>query len=418
MDVPTPCAAKACSSSRERVSKSDSMCGFRLLRQRQDFMHIETKLAQTGSRRDPHTGAISAPIHQCATFRHPALGQSTGFDYSRTANPTRQALETAMAELEGGARGLAFSSGMAAVDNVIRLLLPGEKIVVTEDLYGGTYRIFQEVYAQYGIKAVYVDTSNTEAVEEALKDEAVKMLFVEIPTNPMLKVADLKALGELAKKRGIVYVVDNTFLSPSLLRPIEFGADVVLHSATKYLGGHNDVVAGIIVTKTQELGDRLYFFQNSVGSILGPNDSWLVLRGLKTLHLRMDRQAENALAIAKFLDKHPRIKTVIYPGLESHAGHKTLAAQSKSFGGMLSFEVDDYSLVPQILKNVKVFHFAESLGGTESLITFPAVQTHAAIEPEIRQKLGVTDTLLRISVGVEYAEDLINDLKQAIENEG
>lgn len=381
-------------------------------------MHIETKLAQAGSRRDTQTGAVSTPIHQCATFRHPALGESTGFDYSRTANPTRQALENAMAELEGGARGLAFSSGMAAVDNVIRLLGPNDKVIVTEDLYGGTYRIFQEVYAQYGIKAVYVDTSDTKAVAEALKDKSVKMLFVEVPTNPMLKVADLKTLGELAKQHGVIYVVDNTFLSPSLLRPLEFGADIVLHSATKYLGGHNDVVAGILVTKSAELGERLFFYQNSVGSILGPNDSWLILRGLKTLHLRMDRQAQNALAIAKFLEKHPRIKSVVYPGLESHAGHKLLACQSRGFGGMLSFEVEDYLLVPQILKNVKVFHFAESLGGTESLITFPAVQTHAAIEPEIRQRLGVTDTLLRVSVGVEYADDLINDLKQAIENEG
>lgn len=379
-------------------------------------LNIDTILAQAGSRRDPHTGAISTPIHQCATFRHPALGESTGFDYSRTANPTRQALETAMAELEGGTRGLAFSSGMAAVDNVIRLLSPGDKVVITEDLYGGTYRIFQKVYAQYGIEAVYADTADTAAVEAALEDKAVKMLFVEVPTNPMLKVADIKALGELADKRNITFVVDNTFLSPCALRPLDLGADIVLHSATKYLGGHNDVVAGVLVTKTQELGDRLFFFQNSVGSVLAPNDAWLVLRGLKTLHLRIEKQAENARKIAEFLEKHPRVKKVFYPGLKNHKGHDVQAKQAKSFGGMVSFEVDEPALVPQILKSVKVFHFAESLGGTESLITFPAVQTHADIEPEIRERLGVTDRLLRLSIGVEYAEDLIDDLRQAIEN--
>ncbi|MGE4497010.1 MAG: PLP-dependent aspartate aminotransferase family protein [Deferribacterales bacterium] len=379
-------------------------------------LNIDTILAQAGSRRDPHTGAISTPIHQCATFRHPALGESTGFDYSRTANPTRQALETAMAELEGGARGLAFSSGMAAVDNVIRLLSPGDKVVITEDLYGGTYRIFQKVYAQYGIEAVYADTADTAAVEAALEDKAVRMLFVEVPTNPMLKVADIKALGKLANDRGIIFVVDNTFLSPCALRPLDLGADIVLHSATKYLGGHNDVVAGVVVTKTQELGDRLFFFQNSVGSVLAPNDAWLVLRGLKTLHLRIEKQAENARKIAEFLENHPRVKKVFYPGLKNHKGHDIQAKQAKSFGGMVSFEVDEPAFVPQILKSVKVFHFAESLGGTESLITFPAVQTHADIEPEIRERLGVTDRLLRLSIGVEYAEDLIDDLRQAIEN--
>ena len=379
-------------------------------------MNIDTILAQAGSRRDPHTGAVSTPIHQCATFRHPALGQSTGYDYSRTANPTRQALENAMAELENGARGLAFSSGMAAIDNVIRLLSPNDKVVITEDLYGGTYRIFQKVYAQYGIEAVYVDTSDTKAVEAALSDQAVKMLFVEVPTNPMLKVADIKALGELTKKCGIIYVVDNTFLSPCSLRPLDLGADIVLHSATKYLNGHNDVVAGVLVTKTQELGDRLFFFQNSVGSILSPNDAWLVLRGLKTLHLRIEKQSANALAVAEFLETHPKVKKIFYPGLKSHQGHVVQAKQAKYFGGMVSFEVDEPALVPQILKSVKVFHFAESLGGTESLITFPAVQTHADIEPEIRERLGVTDRLLRLSIGVEHGDDLINDLKNAIES--
>ncbi|WP_415238258.1 trans-sulfuration enzyme family protein [Seleniivibrio woodruffii] len=380
-------------------------------------MKIETRLAQAGSRRDPSTGAVTVPVYNSATYRHPALGQSTGYDYSRTKNPTRQALEDAIADAENGARGLAFSSGLAAVDNIIRLLKPADKILVTEDLYGGTYRLFQQVYAVYGIEAVYVDTSDISQVREALKDASIKMIFVENPTNPLLKVADIKAISAEAASRDILTVVDNTFLSPCFQNPLDLGADIVLHSATKYLGGHNDVVAGVIVTKTQELGDRLAFFQNAVGSILGPNDAYLVLRGMKTLHLRVKKQAENALAVAKFLETHPRVTKVFYPGLESHSGHRLLKEQGRGFGAMVSFELDDPKLLPVILEKVKVFLFAESLGGVESLITFPAVQTHADIEPEVRERLGVTDRLLRASIGVEDADDLIGDLKQALESE-
>ncbi|WP_277656540.1 trans-sulfuration enzyme family protein [Seleniivibrio woodruffii] len=380
-------------------------------------MKIETRLAQAGSRRDPSTGAVTVPVYNSATYRHTALGQSTGYDYSRTKNPTRQALEDAIADAENGARGLAFSSGLAAVDNIIRLLKPADKILVTEDLYGGTYRLFQQVYAVYGIEAVYVDTSDISQVREALKDASIKMIFVENPTNPLLKVADIKAISAEAASRGIITVVDNTFLSPCFQNPLDLGADIVLHSATKYLGGHNDVVAGVIVTKTQELGDRLAFFQNAVGSILGPNDAYLVLRGMKTLHLRVKKQAENALAVAKFLETHPRVTKVFYPGLESHSGHRLLKEQGRGFGAMVSFELDDPKLLPVILEKVKVFLFAESLGGVESLITFPAVQTHADIEPEVRERLGVTDRLLRASIGVEDADDLIADLKQALESE-
>ena len=380
-------------------------------------MKIETRLAQAGSRRDPSTGAVTVPVYNSATYRHPALGQSTGYDYSRTKNPTRQALEDAIADAENGARGLAFSSGLAAVDNIIRLLKPADKILVTEDLYGGTYRLFQQVYAVYGIEAVYVDTSDIAQVREALKDASIKMIFVENPTNPLLKVADIKAISAEAAARGILTVVDNTFLSPCFQNPLDLGADVVLHSATKYLGGHNDVVAGVVVTKTQELGDRLAFFQNAVGSILGPNDAYLVLRGMKTLHLRVKKQAENALAVAKFLETHPRVTKVFYPGLESHSGHRLLKEQGRGFGAMVSFGLDDPKLLPVILEKVKVFLFAESLGGVESLITFPAVQTHADIEPEVRERLGVTDRLLRASIGVEDADDLIADLKQALESE-
>ncbi|MCD8552698.1 PLP-dependent aspartate aminotransferase family protein [Seleniivibrio sp.] len=378
-------------------------------------MNIETRLAHSGSRRDPATGAVTVPVYNSATYRHPALGQSTGYDYSRSKNPTRQALEDAIADAEDGARGLAFSSGLAAIDNVIRLLKPNDRIIVTEDLYGGTYRLFQQVYSVYGIQAVYVDTSDIAAVEEALKDSAVKMIFIENPTNPMLKVADIKAISAAASAKGVLTVVDNTFLSPCLQNPLSLGADVVLHSATKYLGGHNDVVAGVLVTKDAELGEKLAFFQNAVGSVLGPNDAWLVLRGMKTLHLRVKQQEQNALEIAKFLEQHPLVTKVNYPGLKTHSGHTLLKSQAKGFGAMVSFEVKDPSLVPSVLERVKVFLFAESLGGVESLITFPAVQTHADIEPEIRERLGVSDRLLRISVGVENVEDLINDLAQALQ---
>ncbi len=378
-------------------------------------MNIETRLAQSGSRRDPSTGAVTVPVYNSATYRHPALGQSTGYDYSRSKNPTRQALEDAVADAENGARGLAFSSGLAAIDNVLRLLKPGDKIVVTEDLYGGTYRLFQQVYAVYGIKAQYVDTSDIAAVKGALNDNAVKMIFVENPTNPMLKVADIKAISAAASAKGVLTVVDNTFLSPCLQNPLDLGADIVLHSATKYLGGHNDVVAGVLAVKDAELGEKLAFYQNAVGSVLGPNDAWLVLRGMKTLHLRVKQQEQNAFEIAEFLEHHPLVTNVNYPGLKTHTGYNILKEQAKGFGAMVSFEVADAALVPLVLERVGVFLFAESLGGVESLITFPAVQTHADIEPEVRERLGVTDRLLRISVGVENAEDLINDLAQALQ---
>lgn len=378
-------------------------------------MNIETRLAQSGSRRDPSTGAVTVPVYNSATYRHPALGQSTGYDYSRSKNPTRQALEDAVADAENGARGLAFSSGLAAIDNVLRLLKPDDKIVVTEDLYGGTYRLFQQVYAVYGIKAQYVDTSDIASVKGALNDNAVKMIFVENPTNPMLKVADIKAISAAASAKGVLTVVDNTFLSPCLQNPLDLGADIVLHSATKYLGGHNDVVAGVLAVKDAELGEKLAFYQNAVGSVLGPNDAWLVLRGMKTLHLRVKQQEKNALEIAKLLEHHPLVIKVNYPGLKNHCGYNILKEQAKGFGAMVSFEVADAALVPLVLERVGVFLFAESLGGVESLITFPAVQTHADIEPEVRERLGVTDRLLRISVGVENAEDLINDLAQALQ---
>ncbi len=375
---------------------------------------VETFLAQAGSTWDEKTGAISMPIYQVATFRHPALGQSTGFDYSRTANPTRSVLEETMAHLEGGARAFAFGSGLAAVDTVLRLFKPGDRILVTEDLYGGTFRLFEKGYRALGIEALYVDTSDTAAVARMLASSGAKALFVETPTNPLLKVADLAALGELARRHNALLIVDNTFLTPAQSRPFEFGADITVYSGTKYLSGHNDVVAGLAVARTEELAERLAFFQNAAGAILGPMDSWLVLRGLKTLVLRLKKQEENARTVAEFLLHHPHVAHVHYPGLPTHPGHETLKRQSSGLGAMIAFEVDNPARVPDILAGVQVFLFAESLGGTESLITFPALQTHADMDPALRERLGINDRLLRLSIGIEDADDLINDLNSVL----
>jgi cystathionine gamma-synthase/cystathionine beta-lyase len=353
------------------------------------------------------------PIYQTATFSHPELGKSTGFDYSRSGNPTRLALEETLAGLDGGVRGFAFSSGLAAIDCLLHLFKPGDRLLVTEDLYGGTFRLLEKVYKDFGLEIGYVDTSDTEAVKKAL-DGGAKALFIESPTNPLLKVADIEALSALAKSRGALTIVDNTFLTPALLRPLELGADITVYSASKYLSGHNDVVAGAAVAKDPEIADRIYFHQNAVGAILGPQDSWLVLRGLKTLSVRLERQQKNALEVAKFLEKHPRVSKVHYPGLESHPGHAILKEQSEGFGAMVSFEVTVNELVKGILSSVEVFLFAESLGGVESLITFPSVQTHADIEESVRERLGINDRLLRLSIGIENSEDLIKDLNRAL----
>lgn len=376
-------------------------------------MHTDTLLAQAGSRWDERTGAVTMPVYQTATFQHPALGQSTGFDYSRSGNPTRQALEETLAKLDGGIRGFAFASGLAAVDCLLHLFQPGDRILVTEDLYGGTFRLLKKIYRPLGIEAVYVDTSRLEDVAGAW-DERVKAVFVETPTNPLLKVADLRALASLAEARGALLIVDNTFLTPVLQRPLELGADLTVYSASKYLAGHNDVVAGAVVVKDPDLAERVYFHQNGIGAVLGPQDSWLVLRGLKTLSLRLERQQRNARAVAEYLTAHRRVTRVHYPGLVNHPGYTTLAAQAGGCGAMVSFEVDDPSLVPRVLERVKVFLFAESLGGVESLITFPAVQTHADLDAATRQRLGINDRLLRLSLGVEHIDDLVEDLEQAL----
>jgi len=373
-------------------------------------MRLETYLAQCGSRWDERTGAVSMPIYQTATFRHPGLGQSTGYDYTRTANPTRDVLQETLALADGGCRALAFASGMAALDCLCRLFAPGDRIVVTEDLYGGTYRLFERLYRPLGITAIYVDTADTPSVAAALASGA-KALFVESPTNPLLKVADLAALGRLARDHGALFVVDNTFMTPLLQRPLTLGADLTVYSATKYLGGHDDVVAGILVAKAPELAERLAFFQNAAGAGLGPLDSWLILRGLKTLGIRLARQQASARIVADFLAGHPAVARVHYPGRPDHPGHARQQRQAAGFGAMVSFELAEPSRAGEILARARLFLFAESLGGVESLITLPAVQTHADIDPQTRARLGVTDGLLRLSIGLEDPDDLVADLQ-------
>lgn len=376
-------------------------------------MKRETILAQAGSRWDETTGSLSMPIYQTSTFRHPALGESTGYDYSRSGNPTRAVLEETVAALDGGCRGLAFASGLAAIDAVLHLFSPGDRLLVTEDLYGGTFRLLDDVYAKLGLETVYVDTSSVEKVRAAWGED-VKALFIESPTNPLLKVADISALCALAKERGALSIVDNTFLTPFLHRPIEHGADICVYSGSKYLSGHNDLVAGLLVAADIDMGEKLYYYQNAIGAVLGPQDCWLLVRGLKTLALRMERHGENALKVANYLKGHPRISAVHYPGLSDHPAHELSRRQAEGFGGMLSFEVEAPELVPSILSRVKIFHFAESLGGVESLITFPAEQTHSDMPPRLRERLGINERLLRVSVGLEHHTDLIADLEQAL----
>ncbi|MGM9922928.1 MAG: trans-sulfuration enzyme family protein [Bacillus sp. (in: firmicutes)] len=375
-------------------------------------MKIETKLVQAGVKKDPATGAISTPIYQNATFEHPELGKSTGFDYSRTANPTRQSLEEAIALLEEGDAGFAFSSGMAAITTVLFLFKPGDHIVISDDLYGGTYRLLEELFAQYSITASYIDTSCLDEVESAI-NERTAGLFIETPSNPLMKVTDLEAICKLAKKYGLLTIVDNTFLTPFLQKPIKYGADIVIHSASKYIGGHNDVIGGLVVTADEEYSEKVRRLQNGAGAILGPQDSWLLLRGLKTLAVRLERQQQNAQRIAEWLAEHELVKSVYYPGLAGHPGREIMEKQSAGFGAMIAFEVKDESIVADLLKHVKVISFAESLGGVESLITYPSTQTHADIPKEYREEKGVSDLLLRFSVGIESVTDLIEDLQQA-----
>jgi len=377
--------------------------------------HIESRLAQIGSLEDPQTGAVSYPIYQSTAFRHPKLGQSTGFDYARTKSPTRKVLEEAFADLESGDAGFACSTGMAALQTIFAMFSSGDHLLVSLDLYGGTYRLIEQIMSRFGVTASYVDTNDIDALESNYRAGATKAVLIETPTNPLMMITDLERVAAWAKKKGLVTIVDNTLLTPFFQRPLELGCDIVIHSATKYLGGHNDVLAGLIVTKGEELSQKIAFLHNSIGAVLGPQDSWLLMRGLKTLALRMERHQENALKISQWLSEHPMVSQVFYPGLPSHPGHDIQKRQSSGNTGIFSFKMKDSRTIEPILRHIQLIAFAESLGGVESLMTYPAVQTHADIPKEIRDKVGVDDTLLRFSVGIEHADDLIDDLAQAFE---
>jgi cystathionine gamma-lyase len=378
-------------------------------------MRFATKAIHVGQEPDPATGATIVPIYQTSTYTQEAPGQHKGYEYSRTANPTRTALEECVASLEGGDYGLAFASGLAATVATMSLLSPGDHVVAGDDLYGGTYRLFDKVLAHTGgLEFTYADTTDPEAVEKALRPET-KLLWIETPTNPLLTLSDIALLSEMARERGAVVAVDNTFASPYFQRPLSLGADIVVHSTTKYMGGHSDVIGGAVVTSNPDFYERMKFYQNAAGGVPGPFDSWIVLRGLKTLAVRMRQHEENALAVAEFLQGHPEVETVSYPGLPNHPQHELAKRQMSGFSGMVSFTLKGGAEAAYAaVQKTEVFHFAESLGGVESLITHPATMTHAAIPREQREARGVTDGLMRLSVGIEDKEDLIADLDQAI----
>ncbi|MGV3767386.1 MAG: trans-sulfuration enzyme family protein [Chitinophagaceae bacterium] len=366
---------------------------------------------------DEQTGAIAVPIYQTSTFVQEAPGINKGFDYSRSNNPTRAILEKIVAELEGGSTGLAFASGLAAIDNVIKLLRSGDEVVAVDDIYGGAFRLFDKVYAQYGIKVTYVDTADLREIKRAITP-ATRLIWLETPTNPTLKISDIAAIAELAHANRALLCVDNTFATPALQQPLKLGADIVVHSATKYLGGHSDIIAGVVVTAEPELGARLKFFQNATGNILGPFDSFLLIRGLETLHLRVREHCRNALAIAKYLEQHPAVEKVFYPGLASHPNHLLAAKQQTGFGGVVSFTLknDTEEAARQFVTSTQLFKLAESLGGIKSLLCHPAQMTHKSIPADIRRANGVADSLIRLSIGLEDSEDLINDLEQTFKS--
>lgn len=380
---------------------------------KKENLHFESRAIHGALGNDPMTGAVSFPIYQTATFRHKGLGQSTGYDYTRLQNPTRQELERTMAILEEGLEGFALSSGQAANMALFTILNPGDHVLLTDDIYGGTYRIGEDIFTKYGCTFTYVDMSNLEEIKNNLTDKT-RIIFIETPTNPMMKVADIAAISTLAKSVGALTIVDNTFLTPYFQKPLTLGADAVVHSATKYICGHNDVIAGIVAVNTQELADHMRLQLKSHGNGLAPLDSWLLLRGLKTLQLRMDRHNENAMKVATWLRTQPKVTKVFYVGFEDHPQYAITKRQTTGFGGMISFNVDSFATVERLLQNVDMIMFAESLGGTETLITYPRTQTHESLKEETRQKLGITETFLRISIGLEHPDDIIADLDQAL----
>lgn len=379
-------------------------------------MKFNTKTIHGGQHDiDPAYGAVMPPIYQTSTYKQSSPGEHKGYEYSRSANPTRTALEKSLASIENGNYGLAFGSGLAAIDAVIKMLKPGDEVISTNDLYGGSYRLFKKIFEGFGIKFHFVGMSNLSAIEDNINSNT-KLIWIETPTNPMMNIIDIEAVSKIAKTNGVLLAVDNTFATAYLQRPLDMGADIVMHSATKYLGGHSDVVMGSLVVKDKELADKLYFIQNASGAIAGPMDSFLVLRGIKTLHVRMQRHSENGRAVATFLKSHPKVEKVYWPGFEDHPNYEVAKRQMKDFGGMVSFTTKDNSFddAKLFVEKLRVFTLAESLGGVESLAGHPASMTHASIPKEEREKTGVVDSLVRLSVGIEDEQDLLEDLKQAL----
>lgn len=380
-------------------------------------MKFNTKTIHGGQHHEKVTGSVMPPVFQTSTYAQTSPGKPVGeYEYSRAANPTRTALEDALASIENGTRGLAFASGLAATDSVMKLLKPNDEVIAMDDLYGGTYRMFARIYQDFGIKFHFVDMTDLERLE-SLINENTKLIWVETPTNPLMKLADIAAIAKITKKHNLLFAVDNTFATPYLQKPLDLGADIVMHSATKYLGGHSDVIAGALIVKDKELGEKLHFAQFATGGTLGPMDSYLVLRGIKTLHLRVQRHCENGEKVAQYLNSHPSVKRVYYPGLESHPNHDIAKKQMiGGFGGMVTFTFNSGKMEDAVkfLEKVKVFTLAESLGGVESLANHPTTMTHASIPAEKRAEIGITDDLVRLSVGVEDIDDLLADLEQAL----
>jgi cystathionine gamma-lyase len=376
-------------------------------------MKFSTRAIHAGQQPDPTTGAVITPVYLTSTYEHIELGKTRGYQYSRTANPTRTALEQNVAALENGDHGMAFGSGMAAIDAIFRLLKPNDHIIVSQNVYGGTYRLGKMIWEDFRLQFDFIDTTNIKLVEGCIRQET-RMIFVETPTNPTTEITDLAAIAKLAKRNRLISVCDNTFATPYLQQPLEYGIDIVVHSLTKYLNGHSDMLGGLVVTNDTKIAERLRFYQKAIGGILSPFDAWLCLRGTKTLAVRMEQHSKNAMQIARWLSKHKKVKQVFYPGLPKHPHHALAKRQMSNFGGMISFDLGSFAAVKKFLKRVKVCTLAESLGGVETLITHPASTTHSSIPPVQRKKIGITDGLVRISIGLEDVDDLITDLRQAL----
>lgn len=377
-------------------------------------MHIQTKLIHGGISEDPTTGAVSVPIYQTSTYRQDGVGQPKQYEYSRSGNPTRFALEELIADLEGGVRGFAFSSGLSGIHAVFSLFQAGDHILLGDDVYGGTFRLFDKVLTKNGLEYTIIDTSNLDKIEQSIKPNT-KALYLETPSNPLLKITELEKSATLAHQHGLIVIADNTFATPYFQRPLDLGSDIVVHSGTKYLGGHSDVVAGLVTSNHKDLADQIGFYQNAIGAVLGPQDSWLLQRGIKTLSVRMEEHQKNAFVVADFLFSHPAVEKVYYPGLPDHELHGVAKKQMSGFSGMISFTLKNEESAIPFVESLQLFTLAESLGGVESLVEIPSVMTHASIPKEKREEAGIKDGLIRLSVGIEYGQDLINDLAQAFD---